>query len=219
MASTHTEFNDLQRECGICYDKLENDNIMMLPCCHSLCHDCFGKLVSKNCPFCRYDFTSDYNEFSKYSYCRTEHNDHFEVFDTMLNSFDDFDDLDETITRHMRKLNKRKKKHTSKYDRQNLTPSNSSNHSHQNSSMISNTRNNTQINDLFDYHVIFNISDNDDDLTNTQPSNHSSHFYNNFSDSHSQHNHLNFYKKRHIVYKNPRHNRPCNKHNFHRTRN
>tara|TARA_R110002096_G_scaffold351901_1_gene544923 strand:+ start:128 stop:487 length:360 start_codon:yes stop_codon:yes gene_type:complete len=41
------------KECVICYEtKLEK----FLPCGHSTCHDCFDKLNSNTCPYCRAPF-------------------------------------------------------------------------------------------------------------------------------------------------------------------
>ena len=40
-------------ECGICYDAAANK---LLPCKHSLCAGCFGRLVAPMCPFCRGPF-------------------------------------------------------------------------------------------------------------------------------------------------------------------
>ena len=206
MASAHSANDDFKQECGICYDQLENNNIMMLPCCHGVCHDCFSKLISKNCPFCRYDFTTEYNELMRYNN-DIQDNDVQDI-DTFFN-FNDFDNLDETITHHMRKINKRKKKRTHKHNTQNTNQSFNNSYN-----QIPLNTSNSQSYDLFDYHLIFNISNISDTSVNNS-SNHSSYFNN---CAHSQNNHLNFYKKRHIVYKNSN-KHSCNRRNFHRSRN
>ena len=48
------------RECGICYEtRLER----LLPCGHSVCHDCFDQLQGHTCPYCRAPFREDPNIF------------------------------------------------------------------------------------------------------------------------------------------------------------
>jgi hypothetical protein len=44
-------------ECLICYDKLENENIVFLNCFHFLCRLCLTKLRQNSCPFCRANIT------------------------------------------------------------------------------------------------------------------------------------------------------------------
>jgi hypothetical protein len=41
-------------ECGICY--LDISNMVFLECSHSLCNNCYHKLRTHNCPFCRKPF-------------------------------------------------------------------------------------------------------------------------------------------------------------------
>jgi len=40
-------------ECGVCY---EEKRLKHLPCSHSLCNECYSKLLSDHCPYCRRRF-------------------------------------------------------------------------------------------------------------------------------------------------------------------
>ena len=91
---------------------------MMLPCCHGVCHDCFSKLISKNCHFVDMILLQNIMNLC----------DIIMIFKIMMFkilihfNFNDFDNLDETITHHMRKINKRKKR-THKHNTQNTNQS------------------------------------------------------------------------------------------------
>lgn len=41
-------------ECNICYDNIKIINFKTLECNHKLCYDCYYKLLSNKCPFCRH---------------------------------------------------------------------------------------------------------------------------------------------------------------------
>jgi len=40
-------------ECSICYNDILEKNIHYMECFHYICFNCFKKLVSNTCPFCR----------------------------------------------------------------------------------------------------------------------------------------------------------------------
>ena len=40
-------------ECGICFDSFCEKDLQYLDCFHSLCFDCYRRLLSLTCPFCR----------------------------------------------------------------------------------------------------------------------------------------------------------------------
>ena len=41
-------------DCSICMEsKISDDNMVWLRCNHSLCSDCYSKLMQNSCPFCR----------------------------------------------------------------------------------------------------------------------------------------------------------------------
>lgn len=46
--------NDVN-ECGVCLE--EKELCSMKPCNHKICNDCFTKLTTKTCPFCRANVT------------------------------------------------------------------------------------------------------------------------------------------------------------------
>jgi hypothetical protein len=48
-------------ECGICMEKIINDKLIDLDCKHQICISCFNNLKSLLCPFCRNDFTNDFD--------------------------------------------------------------------------------------------------------------------------------------------------------------
>lgn len=41
-------------ECNICYDHIKINDFKTLECNHKLCNDCYNKLLSNKCPFCRH---------------------------------------------------------------------------------------------------------------------------------------------------------------------
>lgn len=53
-------------ECDICFD-IKN-NIKQLPCKHELCMDCYIKLYTKKCPFCRQIFIYSTKTIKKDNY-------------------------------------------------------------------------------------------------------------------------------------------------------
>jgi hypothetical protein len=56
-------------ECEICYSTKNDNNFVKLPCNHSLCNECFPKLINGKCPFCRHQFSNTneryYNEMDE----------------------------------------------------------------------------------------------------------------------------------------------------------
>jgi hypothetical protein len=49
-------------DCFICYETRSLNNMVALPCAHTLCKTCLNHLQKNICPFCRYEF-SNFKEY------------------------------------------------------------------------------------------------------------------------------------------------------------
>ena len=49
--------------CNICYEK--NINLIQIKCSHCICFNCFFKLQSSQCPYCRTEFDNQLKSLSK----------------------------------------------------------------------------------------------------------------------------------------------------------
>ena len=90
-------------DCHVCLeDRIDEKNIHYMECLHYICNDCFGKLLSSSCPFCRQNITLFKNNKDEFidDYCDSFYNEN-EIF--FENDF-----IIPTIRKDKRK-NKRKK--------------------------------------------------------------------------------------------------------------
>lgn len=51
-------------ECFICYEDNIN-NWKILSCCHKMCYNCYIKLITNKCPYCRCPFEYSNNDLKK----------------------------------------------------------------------------------------------------------------------------------------------------------
>ena len=91
-------------ECGICFECVLEKDLQYLDCIHSLCFNCYRRLLSLTCPFCRAEINID-SEFLNVN--KDEDEDIFSFDDSNIFLENDF--IISGRNRKTRQENKRKK--------------------------------------------------------------------------------------------------------------